>query len=91
MTGASFFAGLIDQNGGNVLKAVAKYNGWFDGITIVSIINQLTRVNYSRHTFRAKLLLLRTRLAASARTTWTSKLYLTSVCVQILSFRALAP
>lgn len=43
MTGASFFAGLIDSHGGNVLKAVAMYNGWHDGLTIVRSINTISK------------------------------------------------
>ena len=37
MTGADFFSGLISDNGGNVLKAIGQYNGWFQGLTVVSI------------------------------------------------------
>jgi hypothetical protein len=33
-TGAHFLKGLIDGNGGNVLKSVAQYNGWFPGMTV---------------------------------------------------------
>jgi soluble lytic murein transglycosylase-like protein len=35
-TGARFFSGLIKDNGGNVLKAVGKYNGWVQGMTVGS-------------------------------------------------------
>ncbi|XP_006460830.1 hypothetical protein AGABI2DRAFT_204083 [Agaricus bisporus var. bisporus H97] len=33
-TGAKFFADTLKSAGGNVLKAVAFYNGWYEGLTI---------------------------------------------------------
>jgi len=32
-TGAKFFADVLAQNGGNVLKAAGHYNGWFEHMT----------------------------------------------------------
>lgn len=77
MTGAQFFSSLLSSNDNNVLLATGMYNGWTKGLTIVS------RVEPSLMIALLMLLLSRlrpprqlARIAAPARTTWTSKLIL---------------
>ena len=36
-TGADFFSTTLNNNGGNLLKAIGSYNGYFSGMTYVSL------------------------------------------------------
>ena len=38
-TGADFFSTTLNNNGGNLLKAIGSYNGYFQGMTFVSLIS----------------------------------------------------
>lgn len=44
MTGAKYFSDQLALNGGNVLKAIGYYNGWPDGMTVVSIFSAINVV-----------------------------------------------
>ena len=70
-TAARYFAGVLGQNGGNVLQSIGTYNGWTPGLTVVCLswtrrltwTNDFTRNRRQEHV---------TRAAALVRTTLTS-------------------
>ena len=72
MTGAQFFTGLISDNGGNLLKSIGQYNGWREGLTIVSFHVVILYFETFNYCHRRKQLLLHRPIAAHVRTTSTS-------------------
>jgi soluble lytic murein transglycosylase-like protein len=34
-TGAEYFVSVLEENGGEILRTVAAYNGWYNGMTYV--------------------------------------------------------
>lgn len=37
MTGAQYFSNNLNSNGGDLLLTIGEYNGWFKGMTYVSL------------------------------------------------------
>lgn len=76
-TGAAYFASVLEQNCGDILLTIGEYNGWKHGMTYVSdsrLWELLIRRRLTRVMLRVPLI-----LAADAKTTSTSKSFLTSM------------
>ena len=39
MTGAKYFSDVLADNGGSFFLALGTYNGWIEGMTVVSIFS----------------------------------------------------
>lgn len=74
MTGAKYFSDQLSSNGGNVLKTFGGYNGWVEGMTVVSSFSRNRRVSRGAEGIFSRLPLpICVILPATRRTTLTSR------------------
>lgn len=72
MTGAKYFSDQLAANGGSFLKTLGQYNGWVEGMTIVSIFFGVV-LHDPEGIFSRPPLLVCAILPATRRTTLTSR------------------
>jgi hypothetical protein len=76
-TGAAFFATLLEDNCGDIFLTIGQYNGWKHGMTYVRDVS----LTGAAHLTTLTRVMPRVQLqpAADAKTTSTSKSFLTSM------------